>query len=48
MKSDFAYEMMFDFCQGNIPLSAQLHVCLCVCVWVCLCVSVSDSKRTGK
>lgn len=48
MKSDFAYKMMFDFCQGNIPLSTQLHVCLCVCVWVCLCVSVSDSKRTGK
>lgn len=32
MKSDFAYKMMFDFCQGNIPLSAQLHIFLCVCV----------------
>lgn len=47
-KSDFAYEMMFDFCQVNILMSTQLDVCLRVCVWVCLCVSISDSKETGK
>lgn len=49
MKSDFAYEMMFDFCQGNIPLSAQLHICLCVCVCagmsVCICVRFQENRK---
>lgn len=49
MKSDFAYKMMFDFRQGNIPLVCTAsHLSVCMCAGVCLCVSVSDSKRTGK
>lgn len=49
MKSDFAYKMMFDFCQGNIPLSAQLHIYLCVCVCggmsVCICVRFQENRK---
>lgn len=50
-----AYQMMFDFCQGDIPLvctAPHSSVCMsvCMCVWwggtsVCICVWFQENRK---